>query len=275
MPITGKLSAAAAVALASLLGGVQTWAASDYTQTVESTPGLLAYYQFSGNTNSSVNGQTGTLTSGASIDVSGSGPTLADDPTNQAIKFDGTSGNELQSSLSSGVSTSGSIVAWINLAELPSTPNRFFYIAGESAGGDDFDLQVQNDNNIYFYTDSGGSVKTSTPLTSGAVGNWIFVAGTFTANTDRTLYVNGVSVDSNTPGNHVDSGNPFTIGYSNVFGGRSFQGDVDEVAFYNTDLSATQIAAIYNSALVAPEPTSLGLIGVAALGMLSGRRRTA
>src|ERR1700744_2274317 len=103
-------------------------AALTYTQAVESTPGLLAYYQFSGNTNSSVNGFTGTLTTGASIDAPGSGPALGDDPTNHALALNGTSGNKLKSSLSSGVSTAGTILAWINLAQLPSAAGRFFYV---------------------------------------------------------------------------------------------------------------------------------------------------
>ncbi|HTL30412.1 MAG TPA: LamG domain-containing protein [Tepidisphaeraceae bacterium] len=244
-----------------------------YTQTVENTPGLLAYYQFSGTTNSSVNGHTGTLTTGASIDALGSGPALADDPSNQALKLDGTNGNELISSLSSGVSTAGSIVAWFKLSALPSTAGRNFYIAGESAPGNDFDVQIQSDDRVYFYTDSGGHVASPTPLSAADLGNWFFIAATFTASSDRTLYINNVAVDTNTPGSHTDSGNAFTIGYSNVFGGRSFQGDIDEVAFYNRDLSASEVDAIYASRLVVPEPCTFLMAGWAALVLLAKRRR--
>jgi hypothetical protein len=248
-------------------------AAMNYTQTVENTPGLLAYYQFSNSTSSSVNGYTGTLTTGASIDVAGSGPVLADDPTNQALSLNGTNGNELQSSLSGGISSSGSILAWVNLAELPSVAGRFFYIAGESADGDDFDLQIQNDDNLYFYTEAGAHVNI--PLSAADVGQWIFVAATFTANSDRSLYINGSLVASNTPGGHSDSGSTFTIGYSNVFGGRAFDGDLDEVAVYNTDLTAAQISDIYASAgTAAPEPTSIGIAGIGAVALLRRRRRS-
>jgi hypothetical protein len=193
---------------------------------------------------------------------------LAGDPANQALNFNGTTGNDLQSSLTNGVATSGSILAWVNLAALPSAAGRTFYIAGQSAYADDFDLQIQPDNKVYFYTDSGGSVSTPAALTSADLGTWIFVAATFTANGDRNLYINGTLVGSNTPGGHYDSGNAFTIGYSNVFGGRAFTGDIAQVAFFGTDLSASQIAAINTAAFSSvPEP-STGALLAAGLGLL-------
>ncbi len=268
-------SIASAAALLAVAAAPVAQAQLTYTQTVESTPGLLAYYQFSGSTNSNVNGYTGALTTGASLDATGSGPALADDPSNQALRLNGTSGNELQSSLRNGVATSGSIVAWVNLSVLPSSAGRIFYVAGQSAYTDDFDLQFQTDNLLYFYTDSGGHVASLTPLTFASLGTWIFVAATFTAGLDRNLYINGVLVNSNIPPGHTDSGSPFTIGYSDVFGGRAFSGDIDEVAFYGTDLSASQVAAIYSSSLVAvPEPAAGALmLGVASLGFAATLRR--
>lgn len=245
-----------------------------YANTVTAQPGLLAYYQFAGTTNSSVGGYTGTLTTGATIDVIGSGAGLAGDPNNQALNLNGTSGNELQSSLTGGVSTAGSILAWVNLAQLPSAAGRIFYVAGQSAVADDFDLQIQTDNKLYFYTDSGGSVSSPTALTAADLGTWIFVAATFTAGGDRNLYINGSLVGTNTPGGHSDSGNAFTIGYSNVFGGRAFNGDIAQVAFFNTDLSAAQIASIDAAAFTAiPEPPSIALMGVGLLVLIAQHRR--
>jgi hypothetical protein len=37
----------------------------------------------------------------------------------------------------------------------------------------------------------------------------------------------------------------FTIGASTVFGGRFFDGSIDEVALWNRSLSAAEVAAIY------------------------------
>ena len=214
-----------------------------FSQAVEAQGGLLAYYEFAGTTNSTVNGYTGSLTYGASLGGAGSGAPVGSGASGSALVLSGQGGNELLSSLSSGVSGAGTILAWVNLAALPSVAGRIFYVAGESKYADDFDLQIQEDNNIYFFTEAGASVASTTPLTAADLDTWIFIAATFTANNDRNLYVNGALVATNVPGGHTDSGNPFTIGYSNVFPGRSFDGSISNVAFYNTDRSAAQIAA--------------------------------
>jgi hypothetical protein len=49
-----------------------------------------------------------------------------------------------------------SIMAWVNLATLPSQARRFFYLAGESQAGNDLDVQFENDNALKFYTAAGG-----------------------------------------------------------------------------------------------------------------------
>jgi hypothetical protein len=57
-------------------------------------------------------------------------------------------------------------------------------------------------------------------------------------------------------------------------GGRSSDGSIADVAFFNTDLSSTQISAIYSSAFVPiPEPSTVALLGagvatLAALGLV-------
>ena len=55
------------------------------------------------------------------------------------------------------------MMAWVNLAALPSEERRFFYVAGESQNGNDFDLQFENDNALKFYTASGGHLTYTPP----------------------------------------------------------------------------------------------------------------
>ena len=259
-------------------------AASTYDSTVESYD-PLAYYNLANSSGSTttdaVNGYTMTLNNGASV-VAGSGPVINGSAAPSLVLANGSGGSEYAGSGGSnpeagGISNAGSVIAWINLAALPSTVGRIFSIAGTSAGGDDFDFQIDpSDNTVRFYTD-GGSYTESSSLTSADVGQWLFVAGTFTANTDRQVYVDGSLVGSSAPGGHSDSGNPFYIGQSNVFGGRYFDGSIADVAFYNTDLIYDSASAI-SSVSAAPEPSTwlLMIAGIGGIGLMlrQARRKT-
>jgi hypothetical protein len=256
----------AAFGVASIANG------ANYTQTVENTPGLLGYWQFSPSTqaNSSVNGFTGTFTGQAQVGPANSGPVLADDPTNTAVQLDG-NGSFVNTNLVGGIGTQGSMVGWFKLATLPSTAGRIFTIAGESNFGDDFDLQINTDNAIHFYSSASSSTVDPVALTSGDLNTWIFVAATFTSATDRQVYVNGILVASSLPGIHSAASATFAMGESDVFTGRYFQGSLDEIAVYNRELSANEIATIYASQSEVPEPASLGLVALCATTLL-GRR---
>ncbi|MGC8551406.1 MAG: LamG domain-containing protein [Phycisphaerae bacterium] len=272
-----------AVALAIFGGLAAATVRADYVSTVESF-NPLGYWRFTSTSqaNSSVNGYTGTFNGSAALGASGSGPTLAGHPGNADLNLTAngstTSPNPnsyVSTDLTGQINQSGSMVAWINMAALPSTTNSFFYIAGESQYGNDFDLQIQNDNLLYFYTEAGGHVVAPTAFTAADLNKWIFVAATFTANSSRDLYINGQLVASNTPGGHSLDSAAFNIGESTVFPGRWFNGGIDEVAVYNTQLSSTDIQQIYNSASNVPEPTTLALLAIGGLGLLLRRRRVA
>ena len=255
--------------------------ASPYDTTVKNA-GPLAYYnltQANGSTTTdTINGYTMNLDNGASV-VPGTGPTINGAAVPSLVLANDSGGSEYAESGGSnpeigGIDQAGTVIAWINLADLPSNQGRTFSIAGTSQVGDDVDLQINGDNTIHFYTDGGSSVA-SAALTSSSLGDWLFVAGSFTAGADRELYINGALVDSNTPGGHSDSNQPFYIGQSNVFGGRYFDGKIADVAFFDKDLSAAQIGAIYASASApdtvsaAPEPSIwlLMIVGVGAVGL--------
>jgi hypothetical protein len=250
-------------------------AAADYRTTVTTTPNLLGYWTYSSGPNSSVNGYTGTFLGNAQIGTAGSGPTLASDPTNAALVLDG-AGDSVQTNLTDQITTQGSIVGWFNLAALPSTAGRLFAMAGESQAGNDFDLQIELDNRLRFYTDGGTATTAPTAFTAADLNQWHFVAATFVANqtNGRTIYVDGVQVAQSTPGGHDPAGGlgTFYMGSSNFFPGRDFQGRLDEFAVYNRSLSAAEVTAIYQSRLEVPEPATAGLALVAA-GLMYRRGR--
>ena len=144
----------------------------------------------------------------------------------------------------------GAMVAWVNLSELPSQAGQYFYISGESQSGNDFDLQFENDNNLYFYTGGGENTEYTTNA-ADLLHRWIMVAVSYEGgpNGFRDIYWNGRLV---APYHGQVDNSPktsqFNIGESLVFTGRYFQGAIDAVAVWNHPLNAKQIKAIYQSA---------------------------
>ena len=244
-------------------------AQSDYVATVESTPGLLGYWRYTTATgaNSSVNGYTGTFDGNAALGAAGTGPALADDPANRPVALDGSNNTYVDTNLVGGINQAGSMVGWFNLSSLPSTAGHIFTIAGESQSGNDFDLQIETDNALRFFTNGGGSVTDPTTFTAANLNQWFFVAATFTSGGNATLYINGVQVVTGGAGTHGNGAGTFAMGNSDVFGGRFFQGGLDEIAVYNQQLTTAQVDSIYNSAGVVPEPSTWAFL---ALGLAAG-----
>jgi hypothetical protein len=278
----------AGVAVAALLTAAgQAAAQTAYDTAVENTAGLLGYYPFTAasQANSVVNGYTGTLQGNASIGGAGTG--FGADPNQSSLVLPNSpnSGSYAtaggSSPLMGGTSNGGSVVGWIKLSSLPSTAGRIFSVMGESTNGDDFDLQIDNsDNQLRLYTNAGGFVGAANDFTSSDLADWIFVAGTFTANGTADVYVDGVLAGSGGAGGHGNPDGAFYQGQSNVFGGREFDGSLGGVAVFNTQLTGDQVDALYNAAFVGPpggvpEPASWALMisGFGVAGSMLRRRR--
>ena len=263
---------AAAAAVVTLAGGAgQAVAQTAYDQAVENTAGLLGYFPFTAasQANDVAHGHTGVLAGQASIGGAGTG--FGVDPAQSSLVLPNATNPQSYATaggatpLTGGISTAGTVLGWIKLSNLPSTDGRIFSIAGESTNGDDFDLQLEN-NQLRLYTEGGAFTGSTTIFDSSDLNTWIFVAGSFTVGGDRTVYINGVADGlPTTAGGHSDSGAPFYEGQSNVFGDRYFDGSLGGIAVYNTALSATQIKTIYDAAFVqttgsVPEPAAWALM---------------
>jgi hypothetical protein len=218
-------------------GGLASAHASDFDTTVESFSGLVGYYTFTTRAqgDSVINKYTGVLENGAMVGGDGSGPPV-NDPTSSALILANDTGG-MEDMISAGkkpllgkISTKGSIVAWINLGDLPTNLNRIFSIAGESAVGDDFDLQIQGANQLCFFTDGGGSTCDPTGFTTADIGVWHLITATFKAGGNRSLYIDGKLVAKSGAGGHSATQAAFYVGESPVFTGRYFVGSIADVA---------------------------------------------
>ena len=195
-----------------------------YSNLVAATSNLLGYWPFSTATqaNSFDNGYAGVFQGTAAIGAANSGPSLFNMPGNTALILNG-AGSWDNTSLVGGLDATGpnadqgSIIGWFNLSVLPSTAGRFFTIAAESYNGNDFDVQIETDNKIKFYTDSGSATVYNTAFTSANLNTWMFFAATFNTNLSRCIYLNGAQVAASVPGVHNPAqGGVFSMGASAV-----------------------------------------------------------
>ena len=283
--LRASLVAVLAVSTGIGVGTAAPASAQTYQQTVQAT-NPEAYFRLTTPATGSTTG--GYTTSYQGSVTTGLGVPLASDPGNTGAVFNGVNNANpgiITTSLSGGVPGKGTILAWVNLAALPSTTGNIEYIAGESQSGNDFDLQFVQDNTLRFYT-GGGENTAYTPDASSLVGQWHFIAATYDAtlgvtNSFRDIYWDGALVANFTGGvNSSGKSSPFTIGYSPVFGGREFDGSIDEVAVYNQALSASVVSSIYAARLTTavsgavPEPATwaMMILGMSAVGFAMRRR---
>jgi Concanavalin A-like lectin/glucanases superfamily len=202
----------------------------------------IAFYRLDATSGRSQAGTTTYKTIG-SADVADSGAPILT-ANGSYVKLDGKTAY-ITTTQMGGVGAAASIMAWVNLAELPSKTGHFFYVAGESESGNDLDVQFENDNVLKFYTAAGGHLS-YTPSPDSLIGQWHQIVVTLdTATHTRVLYWDGKSVATDKGGGEAGKKNVFTIGESPVFTGRFFHGAIDEVALWNRALRATEVTAIY------------------------------
>lgn len=178
--------------------------------------------------------------------------------TNNFASMDGASGYILTTQ-KGGVGQSASIMAWVNLSDLPSKAGHTFYVAGESEYGNDLDVQFETDNVLKFFTAAGGHLDYRAPVAS-LVNQWHMIVVTVdTATRSRALYWDGNLVSHDAGGGEAGKKAPLSIGASIVFSGRWFKGGIEEVALWDHSISAAQVASIYAASKVSA--TSSGAAG--------------
>jgi hypothetical protein len=214
-----------------------------FSETVRATH-PTAFYRLTGKTGSSEVG-------GTTYSLSGNGAASTNCPPigvsgDHCVFLDGQTGY-FETTQQGGIGRAGSILAWVNMAQIPNTVGRISYVAGMSERGNDFDLQFEPDNTIKFYTASGSNVSYAPPYIQLS-GEWHMIVGTFDADSGRrALYWDGVLAQSDSGGGKPGKHSALTVGESKVFTGRFLWGIISDVAVWRRALTAKDVAAIYAS----------------------------
>ena len=169
---------------------------------------------------------------------------LAGIANNYSMSFDGSNdyidaGNITALNSLSAFSTS----TWVNYSG--SLSNSHVYLSGGSSTSNSFYIQLYNSTTIRY---GSGSSYDDITITSINSGSWHHIA-TVHNGTSLDVYLDGIKQNSSPVtvlAPTTDIGNSFTVGqyFSSGF---LFNGLIDEVALWNTDLTSTQVAGIYNA----------------------------
>jgi hypothetical protein len=181
------------------------------------------------------------------------GASLTSGKVNDALNFDGLDdyvdcGNDETLDPTLGAT----LEAWVNFNRLPSAANHIMAIAGRSGDGTDLDLQAETDNKFKFYIGIGAP-NVAISNTVAETNKWYHIVGTYQANDNVKIYVNGV-LEKTTSISITRDTNPnnFCIGQSGHWSGRFFNGVIDEVKIFNRALSAEEIRAEYIHVSLSP-----------------------
>jgi Concanavalin A-like lectin/glucanases superfamily len=142
-----------------------------------------------------------------------------------------------------------SVEAWINRGTLRETS--FRWIVGKdttNASREGWNLNLEsNTHTVRFERWSNNTMNMTESTTATVAGTWYHVVGTYDGATMR-IYLNGVQQGSlASTQSQANTAFPLRVGAIGATGGGKFHGNIDEVAVYNTALTAAQVDQHYDA----------------------------
>lgn len=142
------------------------------------------------------------------------------------------------------------VTAWVNPAGSPGFDGMVIARNAVTSGGSTQNWGINQQSNQVDARVEGGPVDSAAG--SLPAGQWSHVALVYDGvNGSKTIYINGAEAATTTAPVDIEwtSGGIWNIGDDPCCGGREWAGLMDDVAIYNTFLSASDISTIYNNGL--------------------------
>lgn len=131
------------------------------------------------------------------------------------------------------------ITVWINIDSIPSSGLKSIMSKDEN-----YEFHVNSSGQIYWWWQTHSFSTSNFSVTPG---QWHHIAVTYRSGR-QVIYVDGVEEESRSyTGNLVLNNDPLQIGSDQGYGGRYFNGDIDELRIYKYELTAAQIVDVYNA----------------------------
>jgi hypothetical protein len=161
----------------------------------------------------------------------------------KALDFDG-SNDYVSVAHSSDLSISGamSITAWVNPDSLSGFP---MFVSKRASSGHAYQF-YSTSSKLNF---NNGTIAQSTGTIS--TGSWFHVGVTFNGAGSVTFYINGSAAGTGSAAT-TNPTNTQAVDLGRAYNGNHFNGKMDEIAIFNTELSAPEISSIYNNKAYPP-----------------------
>jgi RHS repeat-associated protein len=183
-----------------------------------------------------------------------------------AATYNGSTSHAAVGSLSLFNPTLITLSAWVNAISYPNSVNEIVVKDQSSDPYEGYDLRVDGGHlNFYISTGGAGSYRAAS-TTQPSTGSWHHVVGTFDGSNIK-LFLDGSLVNSVADSGNMNSASgSLWFGNESTYGGRSWNGSIDEVRISSVARSADWISTEYKNQ---SSPSTFYSVGSAAQGTMS------